>query len=194
MLSSGVHESLQNNNSSKSHSSHHHKERDYANNYSKEREGRKSQIRGLGSKPASRANSKSRTGTPLPPVSAGVEAVAPTSQAASFAAAQIQQLHHAQSAVPSIPSSTASSTTNGNTTSTSSSATTSPSLNTVSRHPTPVSTPSLTPTPAQIQAQAHLVSAYPYQQRFLEHQRAQYAAQMQQQTQAQVQAQGDFTV
>ncbi|KAF5347398.1 hypothetical protein D9758_011256 [Tetrapyrgos nigripes] len=217
MLASGIHECLQNNNSSKSHSNHHHKDRDYTSNYSKEREGRKSsQIRGLGSKPASRANSRSRTGTPLPPsagAGAGVEGaiVSPTSQAASFAAAQIQQLHHAQSAVPPIPSPTISNTNTGSGTaiaassSSSSGATSMPmpmsmltSSTSTSSNSAPVSTTtssssssSLTPTPSQIQAQAqaHLMSAYPYQQKFLELQRAQYAAQMQHQHQQQQQQQ-----
>lgn len=189
MLASGVHECLQNNHSK----SHHHKDREFPSSFAKEREGRKA-IRGLGSKPASRANSRSRTGTPLPSAT-GVEGVAPTSQAASFAAQQIQQLHQAQSAVPSASSNTtptATPTNIPNPNSSSTGATSTPSNpNPTSHHPTPTSTPSLTPTPAQIQAQAHLVSAYPaYQQRFLEHQRAQYAAQMQQQHQHQQQAPG----
>ncbi|KAK7443166.1 hypothetical protein VKT23_015764 [Stygiomarasmius scandens] len=166
MLASGVHECLQNNHHSSHHSSHHSKSSPGSGG--KEREGRK--VRGVGSKPPSRASSitrGSRTGTPLGGGEDGTSnnKLPPPPQATSFAAAQIRELNHAHSA-------------------SSLSSPTSPGLN---------STP--TPTPGQLQAQYHaqqqvhgLAQALGqghggYQQRFMEHQRAQYVAQQMQQQQ-----------
>ncbi|THV04644.1 hypothetical protein K435DRAFT_961825 [Dendrothele bispora CBS 962.96] len=201
MLASGVHECLQNNHHSNKSHLHHHRERDKDKEgggsggngiYHGEREGGR-KMRGVGSKPTSRANSRSRTGTPalpllppsLPPSTSALPITATATvllrpkystsplapgvmtgesvegktgplQAASFAAAQIREMHQIHAA------------TGGESGSSSTETPTSPTANA-----TTITTP----------IQAQFLPAQGYPQRYMEHQRAQYVAQMQQQQQ-----------
>ncbi|THU87013.1 hypothetical protein K435DRAFT_804660 [Dendrothele bispora CBS 962.96] len=193
MLASSVHECLQNNHHSNKSHSHHHRERDKDKEGGSggngtchgEREGGR-KMRSVGSKPTSRAESRSRTGTPalpplppsLPPSTSTLPITATATsplapgvmtgesmegktgplQAPSFAAAQITEMHQIHAATGGESGSSSTETPRD----------VSPTANA-----TTITTP--------IQAQFFPAQGYP--QRYMEHQRAQYVAQVQQQQQ-----------